>query len=101
MCNYDEISGLSFDYSPEGISETGANSIESTVYPNPTRGDILINADDLKRVTVANSLGQTVMDAAATSDSMIVDMREYGVGMYIVRIETKNGIGTQKVIVTE
>ncbi|MCQ2314143.1 MAG: T9SS type A sorting domain-containing protein [Bacteroidales bacterium] len=103
VCNYDDISGLSFDYTPIGISETDANtnSIESTVYPNPTRGDILIKTDDMKRVTITNSLGQTVMDAEATSNSMIIDMREYGVGMYIVRIETENGMGTHKVIVTE
>lgn len=104
VCDYDEISGLSFDYNPDDpteIPETSSDDIEATVYPNPTRDDILVKADGLKHVTVTNSLGQTVMSVDAASDALVIDMRQYGVGVYVVCIETENGIRTRKIVVTE
>ena len=85
------------------VTTDGVNELSSDtkVYPNPTNGQITIMAEGMRRVSVMNALGQTVYDAAADVDRMVVDLSQYGTGMYLIRINYENGVSVQRVSVVK
>ena len=76
------------------VNEYGVNA---SVYPNPTDGNVTIEAEGMQRLTVVNELGQVVYDAEVNNDTETLDMSQYGVGVYMIRIYTVNGIGVKRV----
>ena len=58
-----------------------------SVYPNPTRSQIVIEGVEVAVVEVYNALGQQVM----TSKEQIVDLSALETGVYFVRIESTDG----------
>ena len=79
----------------DGINEL---SIDAKVYPNPTNGQVNIEAEGMNRVTVINSLGQNVYDAETDADQMVVDMSQFGAGMYLIRIIFEDGVSVRRVL---
>lgn len=63
-----------------------------SVYPNPTSSVINIDKSDssieIKNVSLINVLGQTVYSATSTNS---IDVSRLNKGLYIVKIESKNG----------
>jgi len=82
----------------DGINE---NEAGVEVYPNPTNGNITIEAEGLNHITVVNALGQTLYDANANSDKLVLDLSQYGIGLYVVRMETENGNSFRRVSVVK
>lgn len=75
------------------------NSIAASVYPNPTNGQVKIEAEDLKRITISDMLGQVIYDGEAMGDVFEYDFSNNEAGVYLVRIETASGIVVKKVSV--
>ena len=73
-------------------------SIDAKVYPNPTNGQVNIEAEGMNRVTVINSLGQNVYDAETDANQMVVDMSQFGAGMYLIRIIFEDGVSVRRVL---
>lgn len=67
------------------------------VYPNPTHGHITIKAEKISRITIANTLGQTIYDTEIQGNEAQINLSQYGTGLYLVRIATVDGISTQLV----
>ena len=67
------------------------------IYPNPTNGNLNINAEAMRRVTIVNALGQVVYDQEVVGDNTIIDMAQYQIGVYMVRITTDNGVAVKRV----
>ena len=80
----------------DGIEEL---STENKVYPNPTHGQVTIEADGISRVTVMNALGQIVYDAPAEANQTVLDLSQYGTGMYLIRISSEKGVSVKQVSV--
>lgn len=80
----------------DGINEQGGNI---RVYPNPSHGQITIEAKGMSRVTVMNVLGQTIYDAPTDADQMVLDLSQYGTGMYLIRISSEMGVSVKRVSV--
>lgn len=80
-------------------SDVVENSINAKVYPNPTKGSITIEAVGMQHITIINILGQMVYDSAIDSDSLTLDMIQFGKGIYMVRIATNNGICVKHICV--
>ena len=78
------------------INEFG---VKANLYPNPTDGNITIEAEGLQRLTVVNELGQVVYDAEVNNDTETLNMSQFGVGIYMVRIYTRNGMSVKRVSV--
>ena len=72
-------------------SDVSENSINAKLYPNPTSGTVTIEAADMQRITVANTMGQVVVDMELDSSTASIDMTQFGTGVYVVRIMTKGG----------
>ena len=73
--------------------------VKASLYPNPTNGNITIEAEGMQRLTVVNELGQVVYDAEASNDTETLDMSQFGAGVYMIRIYTENGMGVKRVSV--
>ena len=76
----------------DGIEEIDSNV---SVYPNPTNGIVNINAEGIKNIMIINALGQKVYE---TVDNQI-DLSQFGNGIFMLRIETENGVSTQRIMV--
>ena len=75
------------------LDETTGNV---NIYPNPTNGLLRIEGQGIMYIKINNLLGQRIMETTAESQATI-DLSRHESGMYVVRIETKNEVLTQKV----
>mgnify|MGYP002624434430 CR=1 FL=1 len=76
-----------------------SHTSEATLYPNPTDGKIVVASEGLKQICVVNHLGQIVSQVAPDNSHVTIDLAPFGKGLYMVLIQTGNGIVTKKVIV--
>ena len=74
-------------------------AVKANLYPNPTNGNITIEAEGMQRLTVVNELGQVVYDAEVSNDTETLNMSQFGSGVYMIRIYTENGMGVKRVSV--
>ena len=72
---------------------------KANLYPNPTNGNVTIEAEGMQRITVVNELGQVVYDAEVNNDTETLDMSQFGAGVYMIRIYTENGMGIKRMSV--
>ena len=79
----------------------GEETIVSAIYPNPTSGDLHINATAMTHVSVFNAMGQMVYDQAVDADELTLNMSQYEAGVYMVRIDTENGSSVKRITVVK
>ena len=72
---------------------------KASLYPNPTNGNVTIEAESMQRLTVVNELGQVVYDAEVSSNTETLNMSQFGAGVFMIRIYTHEGIGMKRVSV--
>ena len=77
------------------------NSINARLYPNPTSGILRIDAESMKNVSVFNIMGQKLFEENINDNQYVIDMKQFGNGVYMVMIETENGSMMQKISVIE
>ena len=75
------------------------NDAKVKVYPNPTSGDITIEANAMQHLVVMNALGQIVVERDLDADTISLDVAQFGIGVYVVRIQTRDGICTKRISV--
>ncbi len=80
----------------DGIAEIES---DANVYPNPAHHQITVEAEGMSRVTLINMLGQMVYDAAVEGGTTTISLADYESGLYIVRINTENGVITKQISV--
>ena len=80
------------DCSGQLVSELDESRVK--IYPNPTKGKVLIEAEGIERVSVYNVLGEKVLEAESTSN---IDLSSYGRGVYLIKVETREGVMVKKV----
>ena len=71
------------------------------MYPNPTQGNVNVVAPGMNHITVLNALGQVVYDATVTTESLTLDLGQYGDGIYLVRVAGENGVSVRRVSVVK
>ncbi|MBQ8759933.1 MAG: T9SS type A sorting domain-containing protein, partial [Bacteroidales bacterium] len=81
------------------IDENGVSGM--MIYPNPTQGDLNINAEAMTRIVITNALGQVMYDQEVSTDNKVINMSEYEGGVYMVRIVTENGVAIERVTVVK
>ena len=82
---------------PTAVAEVG-NAI-SAVYPNPTRGQITIEAEGLQTICVFNMVGAKVFETSASGNTFEYDFSNQGAGVYLIKMETAKGIEPKRVTV--
>lgn len=73
--------------------------IDFSIYPNPTDGEMNIEADGITFVEVFNAAGVCVFSRRCNSDCRTLNISPLPAGLYFVRITTHRGIITEKVVV--
>jgi len=68
-----------------------------SVYPNPTSQYVNVTGDNLVKISIYNILGSEVLTVNADNNLKTVDLTQYPVGTYILKIYTTDGVITQKV----
>jgi hypothetical protein len=82
------------------VNENIVDIIPISVYPNPTAGFVKIEAENIKHITISNILGQILYSAKANGNGFSYDFNGHEAGVYFIRIETKNGVITKRVVVS-
>ena len=80
-----------------GIGETHSGNI--ALYPNPTEGKVTVTSENLKQIRIVNSLGQTVSQIDADSNSVTVDLAPFGKGLYVILVHSDEGVSSKTIIV--
>lgn len=75
--------------------------IEAIVYPNPTNGLVKIEAENIRQICISNMLGQVIYNSNTSNNEFEYDFGQHGEGVYLIRIDTTNGIVTKRVAVTK
>ena len=88
-----------FDIKVKNSTDVNEYNINANLYPNPTNGNVTIEAEGMQRLTVVNELGQVVYDAEVNNDTETLNMNQFGVGVFMIRIYTENGVGVKRVSV--
>ena len=73
--------------------------IHANLYPNPTNGNVTIEAEGMQRIVVVNELGQVVYDTEVNNSMTILNMSQFGAGMFMIRIYAENGMSVKRVTV--
>ncbi len=82
----------------DGLDENGESV---SVYPNPARARLTIEAEGLRQVTLINMQGQIVYDAIAEGNQTNIDLAGFVAGLYMLRIDTENGVVSRQVSVVK
>ena len=77
-----------------GVDEFG-NGVK--IYPNPSNGLVNIETEGLQRLTVTNAMGQVVYDNEVSGEKVQIEMSQFGVGTYLIRIYTESGILVKRI----
>ena len=86
-----------FDIKVKNSTDVNEYNINASLYPNPTNGNVTIEAEGMQCLTVVNELGQVVYDGEVNNNTTILNMGQFGAGVYMIRIYTENGIGVKRV----
>lgn len=69
-----------------------------SLYPNPTRGLVKIEAAGMNNVIIFNQLGQKVFENEVSGNTFEYNFKGQ-TGMFLIRVETDNGVETKRVVV--
>ena len=85
------------------VNYTGVveNDVVDNIYPNPTRSNVTIEAQGMNHITVVSALGQVVYDADVNADMIQLNLGQYKAGLYLIRVNTENGVSVKRVTVIE
>lgn len=62
----------------------------SKIYPNPTNGNITIEVEDNAQITISDILGREVLNTAIQAGATNIQLTEFEIGLYVIRIQTDN-----------
>ena len=76
-------------------------SITIALYPNPAKESVTILAnDELQHVTVINLIGQSLAhNVVRENNKYVLDINQFPSGIYLLKISTKRGTTTQRLVV--
>lgn len=80
--NYDDCT---FDAVVENIG------VKKVLYPNPTRGTIKMEAENIRNVAIYNDLGEIVFETETSGNTFEYDFRDKKSGLYIMKVRMSDG----------
>ena len=69
------------------------------IFPNPTSGKVLLQAEGLQEVAVFNTGGQLLHREKVSGSELSLDFSQYRTGLLYLRIQTEKGVLVRKVVV--
>lgn len=68
------------------------------IYPNPTRGTVNVEGDDLQSIEVYDNVSRRILSRQASSNHERFDLSNQPAGSYYIRVRTASGTVVQKII---
>ena len=83
-----------------GFFDIEEHGIEVNIYPNPTKGTVHIEAEGIESVRLTNMMGQTLNWVECDhSNSTTLNLNGFPPSVYMLEIETVNGMVKRRVVV--
>ena len=77
----------------------GNPAMEVTIYPNPTRNTVTIEAEGIERIRLTNMMGQVLeVLEYGRQDSVVINLDGYTPSVYLLEIKTVNGVAKKRLI---
>jgi hypothetical protein len=94
-----------YDFVCVGITSIN-NSLEdgmTALYPNPATDRVTISSSlEMTRITVINYVGQVIYRSELNDvNSLDLNTGNYDAGVYVVRIDTENGVVTKRLAIAK
>ncbi|MBQ8222949.1 MAG: T9SS type A sorting domain-containing protein [Bacteroidales bacterium] len=77
------------------INENDFNKLR--IYPNPVKNKLNIMANQIKSLSIVNMMGQSVLRQEVDVDEFVLDVSSLDSGMYLLNVETGNGVVTRQI----
>jgi hypothetical protein len=74
-------------------------SVVTAVYPNPTKGIVKIEAENIQNISIFNVLGEIILETSVSGDAFEYDFSKHEAGLYFIKVETAKGVNTEQVTV--
>ena len=74
---------------------------DASYYPNPVEDKVIIETESIKHISISNMMGQLIYEGVAEDDSFEYDFSSHETGVYLIRIETSNGMVSKRIVVTK
>ena len=88
-----------FDCSTIGIEDIDVDIVEAKVYPNPAIDYLSIETKEVvQRLEVYDALGRKVISKIPNQNIFSIDISKLEQGIYILKLQTKEGIVSYKVV---
>lgn len=92
-----DISYMSFQYSPVDISEWQKDNL--SVYPNPVTTKLTVkNTEIIDELKIFDLQGKIYLSLSPKKEITDIDMSSFPTGMYFLRIVSNNKVSTSKII---
>lgn len=83
------------------VEENGVTSAFTTIYPNPTTGQITILGENLQQAELFNMFGQQVLSVLGRGNELQIDISALLAGVYFVAITNEEGRKCVRKVVRE
>ena len=88
-----------FDCSSIWIDDVELDFVEAKVYPNPAIDYLCIETKEIvQRLEVYDALGRRAISKAPNQNNFSLDISNLEKGIYILKLQTKEGIGSYKIV---
>jgi hypothetical protein len=74
---------------------------ELSIFPNPTKGIVMLHGISLKSVAVYDLVGQKLFSIALDADSYELDLSQFGNGSYVLFVNSAKGTTAEKIMVIQ
>ena len=90
----------SFDINAGFFAVDDRQGVEVRIYPNPTQATVTIESEGIERVRVIDMMGQTLaVREVGRQDQVTLDLGAYAPSVYLLEVETVNGMAKKRVVV--
>jgi hypothetical protein len=75
------------------------DDLQMLIFPNPTSDQVkILNGYEIKSITVFDISGRPIQTIEVNSKELVLDMKKYPRGVYLIRAATLNGTVTGKIV---
>ena len=84
-----------------GIADHSSNTVNISVYPNPSNGNITISSEQAISLQISNELGQVIKTITLNKTGETVNVSNLADGIYFITGQNANGSVKQKLVITK
>ncbi len=81
-----------------GIQENSLSSVDYSVYPNPTTGNVIVSGKNIKTIEIYNVIGENIYTINKQQKSNDIDLSNLQKGVYFVKIYSEENIYIEKIV---